>query len=60
MWVVILSGEGRIRTFILRAEVVLITWWLKEKVPVLKKGEGGVTPLPPFAGQLRDEISTVI
>jgi hypothetical protein len=57
---VILSGEGRFRSFILRVEVVLITWWLKGKVPVLKMGEGGVTPLPPFAGQLRDEISTVI
>ena len=57
---VILSGEGRFRSFILRVDVVLITWWLKGKVPVLKKGEGGVTPLPPFAGQLRDKISTVI
>ena len=57
---VILSGEGRFRSFILRVEVVLITWWLKGKVPVLKMGEGGVTPLPPFAGQLRDEINTVI
>ena len=45
MWVVNLSGEGRLRTFILRAEVVLITWWLKGNVPVLKKGEGGVTSL---------------
>jgi len=51
---------GRFRSFILRVEVVLITWWLKGKVPVLKMGEGGVTPLPPFAGQLRDKISTVI
>jgi hypothetical protein len=51
---------GRFRSFILRVEVVLITWWLKGKVPVLKMGEGGVTPLPPFAGQLRDETSTVI
>jgi len=51
---------GRFRSFILRVEVVLITWWLKGKVPVLKMGEGGLTPLPPFAGQLRDKISTVI
>ena len=57
---VILSGEGRLRSFILRVEVVLITWWLKGKVPVLKMGEGGLTPLPPLAGQLRDKISTVI
>ena len=57
---VILSGEGRFRSFILRVEVVLITWWLKGKVPVLKMGEGGVTSLPPFAGQLRGETSTVI
>ena len=54
-----LCGD-RFRSFILRVEVVLITWWLKGKVPVLKMGEGGVTPLPPFAGQLRDKISTVI
>ena len=60
MWVVNLSGERRLRTLILRAEVVLITWWLKGRVPVLKMGEGGVTPLPPLAGQLRDEINTVI
>ena len=51
---------GRFRSFILRVEVVLITWWLKGKVPVLKMGEVVVTPLPPFAGQLRDETSTVI
>ena len=43
---VILSGEGRFRSFILRVEVVLITWWWKGKVPVLKMGEGGVTPPP--------------